>query len=225
MISKLTSLFLYAGTGWVLVMMIMTVIDVAGRYFFSRPVSGSIELSQFMMAAFSILGMAYTNASGGNIRVTLLIRSVPERVAALMDTLTAILTLQVMAAIVWYGWVMGWEDYHSGSATDTLSLPLYPLKFLMAVGALLMSMTIFIDLVESLKCAAGMTPADDIKNIELYNGHGKPILPQRSMKALKKNLKYGDFHIKEEGLTGVKVLSGKKQVEENRKQRTKTGDA
>ncbi|WP_222423973.1 hypothetical protein, partial [Desulfamplus magnetovallimortis] len=37
----------------------------------------------------------------------------------------------------------------------------------------------------------------------LYNGHGKPILPQRSMKALKKTLKYGDFLIKNSHLWGL----------------------
>ncbi|SLM27598.1 FG-GAP repeat protein [Desulfamplus magnetovallimortis] len=40
-----------------------------------------------------------------------------------------------------------------------------------------------------------------------YNGHGKPILPQRSMKALKKTLKYGDFLIKSK-----KIVAGCKAV-------------
>lgn len=150
-IDRLTTIALYAGCGWVVVMMLLTVIDVTGRHFLSRPVTGAIEMSQFMLAAFGILGMAYTHASGSNIRVTVLKRTLPSRISAFFDTVTGILSLQIVGAIVWYAGVMGMEDLKSGAATDTLAVPIYPLKFLLAFGAFLMGLTILLDLMKSLR--------------------------------------------------------------------------
>jgi TRAP-type C4-dicarboxylate transport system permease small subunit len=39
-------------------MMVLTAVDVTGRYLFSAPVKGSLELSEFMLAVFGMLGMA-----------------------------------------------------------------------------------------------------------------------------------------------------------------------
>ena len=151
LISKLTTIALYAGSGWVLVMMLLTVLDVTGRYFFSKPVTGTIEMSQFMLAAFGILGMAYTHASNSNIRVTALTRALPHRLTAVLDTVTGVFTLQLIGAIVWYALIMGVEDFHAGAATDTLAIPIYPLKFLLALGAFLMMLTMALDLWESIR--------------------------------------------------------------------------
>ncbi|MCP4109042.1 MAG: TRAP transporter small permease, partial [Desulfobacteraceae bacterium] len=53
---RLTNYSLAIGMGWVLVMMLLTTFDIAGRYFFSKPIPGTIELSEFMLAIFGIMG-------------------------------------------------------------------------------------------------------------------------------------------------------------------------
>jgi len=150
LIHRLTNLALNLGMGWVIVMMIITTLDVAGRYFFSKPLPGTMEMSSFMLAIFAILGMAHTQRRGANVRVTMVIRILPYPVAAIFEILTSILTFQVVGMLSWYGLVMGIEDFHAGTTTDTLSIPLYPLQFLLALGAMLLALEILVNIGESL---------------------------------------------------------------------------
>ena len=68
----------------------------------------------------------------------------------MLNTVTGLLTLQIVGAIVWYAMVMGMEDFRDGSATDTLAIPIYPLKFLLALGAFFMMLTMALNLWESM---------------------------------------------------------------------------
>ena len=148
-IERLSKLALYAGMGWVLVMMFLTTIDVAGRYFFSKPIPGAIEMSGFMLAVFGILGMAYTHQTGNNVRVTMLTRVMPPRLQGITQTVTSLLSFQIMGMLAWYGVIKGIEEFQSGTTTDTLSIPVYPLYFLLSIGAALLTLLIIMELIEA----------------------------------------------------------------------------
>jgi len=102
-IHRIVQFALYIGMGWVIVMMLLTTFDVAGRYFLSKPIPGAIEMSEFMLAIFGILGMAYTHQAGANVKVTMLTSALPPRLARLTETITLVLSFQIVAMLVWYG--------------------------------------------------------------------------------------------------------------------------
>lgn len=159
-VELLTRTALSVGMGWVMVMMFLTTLDVAGRYFFSKPVPGGIEMSEFMLAVFGILGMAYTHQAGANVKVTMLTRVLPARLTGVIDTLTTLFSLQIIAMLAWYGIVIGLEELHAGTTTDTLGIPIYPLYFLLSLGAGLLCLVILITLVESASGVFGRGHAD-----------------------------------------------------------------
>lgn len=148
-LEQLTKIVLSAGMVWVLVMMFLTTSDVAGRYFFSKPIPGAIEMSEFLLAVFGILGMAYTHLSGANVKVTMLTRVMPKRLERLVETITTLFSFQIIAMLSWYGFVLGVEEFQAGTTTDTLSIPLYPLYFLLGFGAVLLSLVVLVELVEA----------------------------------------------------------------------------
>ncbi len=150
LIQRLTVYSLNAGMGWVIVMMLLTTFDVAGRYFFSTPILGSIELSKFMLAIFGILGMAYTHSTGSNVRVTMLTQILPKRFAAFVKSLTDFLSLQIFGVLSWYSMKMGVEEFHMHTTTDTLGMSIFPLYFLLAFGSFLLSLEVVLDLIESI---------------------------------------------------------------------------
>ncbi|ACN14332.1 DctQ3 [Desulforapulum autotrophicum HRM2] len=146
LVHGLTRWSLALGMGWVLVMMILTTADVAGRYFLSKPVPGAMELSSFMLAVFAMLGMAHTHQRGANVRVTMLIRTLPPFFANVLVIISTVLTLQIVGMMAWYAVRMGLEEYHANATTDALSIPLYPLEFLLALGTLLLGLEIIVNL-------------------------------------------------------------------------------
>ena len=150
-IQGLTSFALSLGMGWVIVMMFLTTFDVAARYFFSKPISGAIEISEFMLAVFGILGMAYTHSSGSNVKVTMLINVLSPKFARFAEIITSILSFQIILMLAWYGFLSGIEEFYIGTTTDTLKIPVYPLYFLTFAGASLLCLEILINLIESIK--------------------------------------------------------------------------
>lgn len=147
---RLVNLSLAVGMGWVMVMMLLTTIDVAGRYFLSKPIPGAIEMSEFMLAIFGMLGMAYTQKAGANIRVTMLTDALPPVLKRLLETITLLLSFQIVAMLAWYGIVSGIEELHAGTTTDTLGIPLYPLYFLLCLGAGLLCLELLMNIIETL---------------------------------------------------------------------------
>ncbi len=150
-IHQVVQFALYIGMGWVIVMMLLTTFDVAGRYFLSKPIPGAIEMSEFMLAIFGILGMAYTHQAGANVKVTMLTSALPPRLARLTETITLVLSFQIVAMLVWYGIVSGIEELQAGTTTDTLGIPIYPIYFLLSAGAGLLCLELFLNLIESVQ--------------------------------------------------------------------------
>ncbi|MCK5683233.1 TRAP transporter small permease [bacterium] len=150
-IEQVTNIALSIGMGWVLVMMMLTTIDVAGRYFLSKPIPGAIEMSEFMLAIFGILGMAYTHQSGGNVKVTMLTSALSPWFARLAETITLLLSLQIIGMIAWYGIISGIEEFNLGTTTDTLGIPIHPLYFLLSIGAFLLCLELLVNLIESVQ--------------------------------------------------------------------------
>lgn len=141
-IDRLTNWAFSAGMIWVLAMMLLTAVDVTGRYLFSRPVLGSIEMSEFMLALFGMLGMAYTERMDANVRVTVLERFLPGRVTALLNALVYLLSAGIMALLAYQGWMTGIEEFDYRTASDNLGIPVYPFFFLLSLSTGILVLTI-----------------------------------------------------------------------------------
>jgi len=82
-------------------MMMLTVCDVGGRYFFNSPLTGTTEITEMMMVIiiFPALGWAATNHV--HVRVTILTNRFPEKVRAPLSIMGLILTFCVFVIITW----------------------------------------------------------------------------------------------------------------------------
>jgi TRAP-type C4-dicarboxylate transport system permease small subunit len=139
------------GMGWVLVMMFLTTLDVGGRFFFSNPIPGTIESSEFMLAVFGLMGLAYTHGRGANVKVTMLTRRFPGPIAFFLNLITGLLGFQIISMVSWYAIVMAIEEFHNGTTTDRLAIPVYPLYVLLSIGAFLLALEILINIVDALR--------------------------------------------------------------------------
>lgn len=150
-IHRLTYWAFSAGMIWVLLLMVLTAFDVASRYFFSKPVPGAIEVSGLMLAVFGMLGMAYTEHVGANVKVRILESVLPPRVMSLLDSLTTLLSLAIMLLLVYQSGLEGIEEYQYKTATDTLKIPVYPFYFLLAGAGLVLAVELLMSLIGSLR--------------------------------------------------------------------------
>jgi TRAP-type C4-dicarboxylate transport system permease small subunit len=128
-------------------MMLLTTADVFGRAIWARPIPGTVELSSYMLAVFVLLGIAYTHQVKGHVRVSILVGRIPERAKALLDAITTLMSLGIIAILAWQGWVVAVEER---TVSDMLRIPQWPFRMLVSLAGLSLAVELVIDLSSNL---------------------------------------------------------------------------
>ena len=131
------------GMAMIIPLMLLTFADVVLRSFFNKPIPGTFEISQYILAVFILLGAAYTQQVKGHVGVDFVTSRLSPRLRAVCEILTTLLSLFIIAVVVWQGWVVGISEK---AVSDQLRIPQYPFKVLVAVGGLLLWLELLIDL-------------------------------------------------------------------------------
>jgi TRAP-type C4-dicarboxylate transport system permease small subunit len=133
-------------------LMLITAIDVVGRDVFNHPIPGTVELSQYMLAVFILLGLAYTQQVKAHVAVSIFTSHLNEHAQLILNIITTLLCLFISYILVWQGWVVGIEEK---TVSDMLRVPQYPFRLLVALAAFLMCLELLIDFGDSLKKLVG----------------------------------------------------------------------
>jgi len=147
-IQRCTLYMSYIGMILLIPMMLLTSGEVVGRAVWSQPIPGSIELSSYLLAAFILLGLAYTQQVKGHVRVTMFVSRLPEKWGLVLDVITSLLSLFIIAVMAWQGWVVGMEER---TVSDMLRIPQFPFRLLVAVGGAFLFLELFFELIDTLK--------------------------------------------------------------------------
>ena len=131
------------GMAMIIPLMLLTFADVMLRGFFNKPIPGTFEISQYILAVFILLGAAYTQQVKGHVGVDFVTSRLSPRLRAICEIFTTLLSLFIIAVVVWQGWVVGIEEK---AVSDQLRIPQYPFKVLVAVGGLLLWLELLMDL-------------------------------------------------------------------------------
>ncbi len=133
-------------------LMLLTVGDVMSRSFFDKPIPGTFELSEYMLAVIVLLGAAYTQQVKGHVGVDFLTRKFPPKPQAAAQAVTTLAALMIIGILAWQGYV---EGVHEKAVSDQLRLPQWPFKLLVAVGGLLLWLELLLDFIASVRKMAG----------------------------------------------------------------------
>jgi TRAP-type transport system small permease protein len=133
------------------VMMMISVIDVGGRYFFLRPLNGAFELVSMTLVIASTLGVGYCELRKGQIRITVITDMMKGRLKEIFNILTYIVSIAAVGLVSWQAWVRVSENYGVVRAvSDNLAIPYWPFMFLMFVGFTWITIILIIELVKSI---------------------------------------------------------------------------
>jgi len=133
-------------------LMLITAADVVMRDVFNRPIPGTVELSQYMLAIFILLGLAYSQQVKAHVAVSIITSRFSERAQLILSIMTTLIGLFIFSILTWQGWVVGIEER---TVSDMLRVPQYPFRLLVAVAALSVCLELLIDLGDSLKKLKG----------------------------------------------------------------------
>ena len=117
--------------------MFMVVSDVTGRYLFLKPVSGTTEVGQNVLAFVVFLSLAAVLAVGQHIRVGILVDRLSLRWQAWLELLALAIGFAMIFPIAWYGLSFAIESYKLKEVFLTYGIPRYPGKIALFIGCTL----------------------------------------------------------------------------------------
>ena len=146
-IYRLSQYMGYLATCILALMMLLTVVDVALRYFLNAPITGTAEISKLMMIIIVFPALAWCALKRKHIRVTLIASRFPPRVQAILSSITLLAALGTYGVITWQCFV---ESAVVNRQTSFLQLPFTPFYWVMSAGFALFCLAIVVLVIEDI---------------------------------------------------------------------------
>jgi len=139
-----------AGVGVLAALMALTAGDVTLRYVFNRPIVGSYDLTEYMMAIVVSFGIAYCAFLKGHVRVDIVVSHFPPRVQAAIDSITGLFGVFLFSLITWQSFVYMQLLIDSGLKSAVLLIPRFPFAGLVFLGSAFLTIVMLANLLEFL---------------------------------------------------------------------------
>lgn len=125
-------------------LMLMGVGQVLLRKVFNMPIFGYIDVIEQSAALFAFLGAAYTQRTGGHVRMDLLLDRLARRRLYMAEILTTAASAAVIGVIAWQSYGHFLRAWRLGDSTIDASLPVWPTKLIvpLALGVLLLRLLV-----------------------------------------------------------------------------------
>jgi TRAP-type mannitol/chloroaromatic compound transport system permease small subunit len=131
--------------------MLLGVADVVGTQFFDTPVPGALEVTESTMVLIVFGALAYAQIGRAHIRVELLYGITGPRAKSFMDFTTHLVAFAFFALLAWQGLGELRYSWDIREATmGTVRFPLYPARFLLLLGTVLLLVQLALDMIADL---------------------------------------------------------------------------
>jgi len=141
---------LYIGQFTLILMVMLTVADVFLRYVLNRPILGSYELTEFMMAVLVFSTIGYTMVVKGHVVVDLVFIKLPQRSKDILECITSFIAFILFAVVAWRNAVQASTAWGRNDVTAELFIPISPFILFVAIGIAVLSLVLFTQFIQSL---------------------------------------------------------------------------
>lgn len=123
-----------------LILLIMAVVtyEVISRYAFNTPTSWAWLINKQLFGVFVLIAGGFTLVHNSHIRIEMVYERSSPGFRRIVNGLSLLAALLFLGSLLWKSTVMGLEAWETKEvAMGVFKLPLYPLKMIMPIGALL----------------------------------------------------------------------------------------
>lgn len=136
----------FLGGMMLLVMMVMTVVDVIGRYIFNSPLGGAGELTELLLVSVIFMGLPAVTLEKEHVTVDLVTARMPPWLERWRIRATGLLSAVILVMVGWQLFVHAGRIGAYGDVSTTLRIPISPVAyfcsvctFVSAIAALIVS--------------------------------------------------------------------------------------
>ena len=130
-----------------LVLMLLGAGDVIGRYLFNRPIMGTLEISEILLAGIVFFGWAYSQAVRGHVRVELFFERFSPRAQAVLDSTALLLMLAFVSLVAWQSALLAIERWEAGRVMQSLNIPMAPFLLFVPLGAFFLCLELILQII------------------------------------------------------------------------------
>ena len=132
----------WAVTADLMIMMVLTFVDVVGRYLFAAPLPGAKELTEILMAFLVFAAAPLVTADRGHITTALFESVLPKLVIRWRNVLIAVLVAIALAVLAWRLWIQAGLILDLKTGTPLLGVPIAPIVYFAAVTSALCALIV-----------------------------------------------------------------------------------
>ena len=127
----------WAVTADLMAMMVLTFVDVVGRYIFASPLPGAKELTEILMGFLVFAAAPLVTADRGHITTALFESVLPKLVIRWRNVLIAVLVAIARAVLAWRLWIQAGLVLELKTGTPLLGVPIAPIVYFASVTSAL----------------------------------------------------------------------------------------
>jgi len=151
-LEKVIRIFGAAGAAFILAIMVLTTIDVVGRYVIGSPLKGSVEISEILFLSAVYLGLSYTHLFREHVGVDLFVSRLSQRTRLVLETIMLLLALFTYGVLAWRGAGAFWTSLETGEYRwGLISIPLWPARLMIPLGVSTLSLKFIAEIVRNIR--------------------------------------------------------------------------
>jgi len=143
---------------FLVVMMMLTVTDVVMRLVFDKPVTASMEFTEYLMLFVVFSGLAWCALKDGHIKVEIIIGRLSARVQEIINSVNALVVMGLCGFLAWMAFSESPVTREMGFASEITGIPDWPFYILVTFGFALMFLAMTTILVHSVYKAVKNEP-------------------------------------------------------------------
>jgi TRAP-type C4-dicarboxylate transport system permease small subunit len=135
----------------ILFAMLLVSAEVISRKFFNMPIPGQLELGELLMPPIIFLAIAYTQSTGGHVRMTIVIDHMPPAWRHAAEIIVKILAIAVYAVLCFYSAKFAWRTWQFHDVT--MSPPyflIWPSAIMVPIGMFLVTLRVYLEVLHLL---------------------------------------------------------------------------
>jgi len=143
---KIESFMSFLGGIVIFLIVMISTVNILGRWLFSMPVNGYIDWIEQFMAFFAFLGIAYTQREGGHIRMDMLVSKLKGRFFYITELFTTTIILFLTLVLIYGSSLHFLRAFNIGDTSLDIDLPTWPAKLVVPVALTFLAFRLIIQI-------------------------------------------------------------------------------
>lgn len=143
---KIESFMGFLGGVVIFLIVMISTVNILGRWLFNMPVNGYIDWIEQFMAFFAFLGIAYTQREGGHIRMDMVVSKLKGRIFYITELFTTTIILFLTLVLIYGSSLHFLRAYNLGDTSLDIDLPTWPAKLVVPVALTFLALRLIIQI-------------------------------------------------------------------------------